>query len=65
MMSLVEGRLSDFLAIYNKRLGHVVPYMVGSPGFVRARSMYVPVDGYRVIKGELQHVSSNCPRRKL
>lgn len=50
LLSSVEGRLSDFLAIYDKKKGRIMPYMVGSPGFVGSIFMYVPVSSYRVIQ---------------
>ena len=56
MMSSIDGRLSDFLVVYDKELGQVVPYMVGAPGFVGAIFMYVPVDSYRVIQESLVRV---------
>lgn len=56
LMASIEGRLSDFLSIYDRKSGKIVPYMVGAPGFVGAIFMHVPVDSYRVIQESLDRV---------
>jgi phenylacetate-CoA ligase len=50
LLSSIEGRLSDYLYIRDKNTGKIIPYMVGSPGFVGAIFMEVPVNSYRVIQ---------------
>jgi phenylacetate-CoA ligase len=64
MMSSIEGRLSDFLAIYDKKADKIVPYMVGAPGFVGAIFMYVPVNSYRVIQERLDKIRIQLVRGK-
>ena len=53
LLSSVEGRFSDFLSVYDRELGKVLPYMVGAPGFVGAALMEAPVISYRVIQESL------------
>lgn len=56
LLASIEGRFSDFLSIYDRELGKVVPYMVGAPGFVGAALMEAPVTSYRVIQESLDHM---------
>lgn len=55
LISSIEGRMADFMAVYDKRKGCVVPVGPVYP-LVELASMHVPLESYRVIQEELNRV---------
>lgn len=56
MMSSIEGRVSQFMAIYDKQLNRVIPVRPESPGVISIALMQVPLKCYRVIQESLDRV---------
>jgi len=55
LMSSIEGRVSQFLAVYDKRMGRVVPVGPVYP-VTEVASMHTPLERYRVIQESLDNV---------
>lgn len=56
LMSSIEGRLSEFMAVYDKRLGRIVPVSPAGPGVIGVALMHVPLESYRIIQESLDRV---------
>jgi len=56
LMSSIEGRVSQFMAVYDKRLGRVVPVSTAAPGPFSMVLMHVPIENYRIIQESLDRV---------
>jgi len=44
LMSSIEGRVSQFMAVYDKKLKHVIPVSTAGPGLLGGILMYVPIE---------------------
>jgi len=56
LMSSIEGRVSQFMAVYDKRLKRVIPVSTAGPGLFGGILMYVPIENYRIIQESLDRV---------
>ena len=56
LMGSVEGRVSQFMAVFDKRLGRVVPVSTAAPGPFSLVLMKVPLDSYRIVQESLDRV---------
>jgi len=56
LMSSIEGRFSDFMAVYDKQLGRIIPVSTAAPGVFSMALMHVPLERYRVIQERLDRV---------
>ncbi|MGB9841305.1 MAG: phenylacetate--CoA ligase family protein [Candidatus Bathyarchaeales archaeon] len=56
LMSSIEGRVSQFMAVYDKQLGRVVPVSTAAPGPFSWVLMQVPIESYRVIQESLDRI---------
>ena len=56
LISSIEGRVSQFMAVYDKKLKHVVPVSTAGPGLFGGALMYVPLERYQIIQENLDRV---------
>jgi phenylacetate-CoA ligase len=56
LMASIEGRISQFMAIYDKRLGRIIPVSTAAPGPISIALMQVPLESYRIIQESLDRV---------
>ena len=56
LMSSIDGRISEFMAVYDKRLGRIVPVRPAAPGVLGMALMHLPLESYRVIQESLDKV---------
>jgi len=56
LMSSIEGRISQFMAVYDKRLGRVIPVSTAGPGVFSIALMHIPLERYRIIQESLERV---------
>jgi len=56
LMSSIEGRISQFMAVYDKRLGHVVPISTAGPGVFSIALLQIPLERYQIIQESLEKV---------
>jgi phenylacetate-CoA ligase len=56
LMSAIEGRVSEFMAVYDKRLGRVIPVSPAGPGVIGVALQHVPLESYRIIQESLSKV---------
>jgi phenylacetate-CoA ligase len=56
LMSSIEGRVSQFMAVYDKRLRRVIPVSTAGPGVFSMALMHVPLERYRIIQESLDRL---------
>jgi phenylacetate-CoA ligase len=56
LMKTIEGRVSQFMAVYDKQLGHVIPVSTAGPGLIGGILMYVPIESFRIIQESLDRI---------
>jgi len=56
LMSSIEGRVSQFMAIYDKRLGRVIPVSTAGPGVFSIALMHIPLERYQIVQESLDRV---------
>jgi len=56
LMSSIEGRVSQFMAVYDKRLGRIIPVSTVAPGPFSMALMQVPLESYRIVQESLDRV---------
>ena len=56
LMSSIEGRVSQFMAVYDKQLKRIVPVSTGAPGPFSMILMHVPIENYRIIQERLDRI---------
>jgi len=56
LMSSIEGRVSQFMAVYDRQLGRVVPVSTAAPGPFSMALMQVPLESYRIVQESLDRV---------
>jgi len=56
LMSSIEGRVSEFMAVYDKQLNRVVPVCPAGPGVIGMALMHVPMEQYRIVQESLGKV---------
>jgi len=57
LMSSIEGRISEFMAVFDKRLGRVVPVSPAGPGVIGVALQHVPLESYRIVQESLEKVT--------
>ncbi len=57
MISSLEGRSSQFMAVKDKETGNIIPVSTAAPGIIGNLLMYVPVDSYRIVQESLEKVT--------
>jgi phenylacetate-CoA ligase len=56
LMSSIEGRVSQFMAVYDKQLGRVIPVSTAGPGVFSIALMHMPLERYQIIQESLERV---------
>lgn len=56
IMASLEGRSSQFMAVYDKERRKVIPVSTAAPGIIGNLLMYVPVDNYRIVQESLDKI---------
>jgi phenylacetate-CoA ligase len=56
LMASVEGRISQFMAVYDKRLKRIVPVSTAAPGPFGLVLMHVPLESYRIVQESLDRI---------
>jgi phenylacetate-CoA ligase len=56
MMESLEGRSSQFMAVYDQESGKVVPVSTAAPGVISNILMHIPVESYRIIQESLDKI---------
>lgn len=64
LMSSIEGRVSQFMAVYDKRLGRVIPVSTAAPGVFSMALMHVPLERYQIVQESLDRVVIKAVRGK-
>lgn len=52
----LEGRASQFMAVYDKDLGKIIPVSTAAPGVISNTLMHVQVESYRIIQESLEKI---------
>jgi len=56
LMASIEGRVSQFMAVYDKKLKRIVPVSTAAPGPFSMVLMQVPLESYRIVQESLDRV---------
>jgi len=64
LLASVEGRVSQFMAVYDKKLKRVIPVSTAGPGLFGGILMYVPIENYRIIQESLDRVVIKAVKEK-
>jgi phenylacetate-CoA ligase len=56
LLSSIEGRVSQFMAVFDRKLGRVIPVSTAGPGLFGGTLMYLPIERYRIIQESLDRV---------
>jgi len=56
LISSIEGRTSEFMAVYDKQSGRIVPVRPAGPGVLGMPLMHLPLESYRIIQESLDKV---------
>ncbi|MEM2129438.1 MAG: hypothetical protein QXZ70_02445 [Candidatus Bathyarchaeia archaeon] len=56
LMSSIEGRVSQFMALYDKKLQRVIPVSTAAPGLFSAALMHIPFERYRIIQESIDKI---------
>jgi len=56
LMKSIEGRVSQFMAVYDKKLGRVIPVSTAAPGLFSGVLMHLPIEEFRIIQESLNKV---------
>jgi len=56
LMKSIEGRVSQFMAVYDEKLGRVIPVSTAAPGLFSGVLMHLPIEEFRVIQESLKKV---------
>jgi phenylacetate-CoA ligase len=56
VLGSLEGRASQFMAVYDKALEKVIPVSTAAPGLIGNLLMYVPVENYRIVQESLEKI---------
>jgi hypothetical protein len=55
-MKSIEGRVSQFMAVYDEKLGRVIPVSTAAPGLFSGVLMHLPLEQFRIIQESLNKV---------
>jgi len=56
LMASIQGRTCEFMAVYDKALGHVVPVRPTGPGIFGTVMMHLPLERYQIIQEALDRI---------
>ena len=56
LMKSIEGRVSQFMAVYDEKLGRVIPVSTAAPGLFGGVLMHLPLEQFRIIQESLNKV---------
>jgi phenylacetate-CoA ligase len=56
LIETIEGRISQFMAVYDRHSGKIVPMSTAAPGPISMALMQVPVESYRIIQESLDRI---------
>lgn len=56
LLDSIEGRVSQFMSIFDKKLGKIVPVSPAGPGLFGGALMYLPIERYRIIQESLDKI---------
>lgn len=56
LMSSLEGRVSQFMAVYDKRVGRITPVSTAGPGVFSIALMHLPLERYQIIQESLDRI---------
>ena len=56
LMSSLEGRVTSFMAVDDKKLGKIIPVLPAGPGVIGVALMHVPLENYRIVQESLERV---------
>jgi len=57
LVESIEGRVSQFMAVLDKKSGRVVPVSTAGPGVFSGALMNVPLERYRIVQEDLERVT--------
>lgn len=64
LLDSIEGRVSEFMSIFDKKLGKIIPVSTAGPGLFGGVLMYLPIERYRIIQESLNKVTIIAVRGK-
>jgi phenylacetate-CoA ligase len=64
IMKSIEGRVSQFMAVYDEKLGRVIPVSTAAPGLFGGVLMHLPIEQFRIIQESLNKVVIKAVKRK-
>jgi phenylacetate-CoA ligase len=56
LLSRLEGRVSQFMAIRDKDSGRILPVSAADPGFMTIALMHVPIESFRIIQESIDKI---------
>lgn len=56
VLESIEGRVSQFMAVYDKHSNRIVPVSTAAPGPFSMALMQIPLDSYRIVQESLDRV---------
>jgi phenylacetate-CoA ligase len=56
LLASIEGRISQFMSVLDKRLGKIIPVSTAGPGLFGGALMYLPIERYRIIQESLDKI---------
>lgn len=57
LMASIEGRVSQFMSVFDKRFGKIIPVSTAGPGLFSGVLMYLPIERYRIIQESLNKIT--------
>ena len=64
LMASIEGRISQFMAVYDKQSGRVIPVSSAAPGPLSMVLMNVPIERYQIVQESLSHLTIKAVKGK-
>jgi phenylacetate-CoA ligase len=56
LLESIEGRVSQFMAVYDKNSKQIIPMSTAAPGPISMTLMQVPLESYRIIQESLDRI---------
>jgi phenylacetate-CoA ligase len=56
LLASIEGRVSQFMSVFDKGLGKIIPVSTAGPGLFGGALMYLPIERYRIIQESLNKI---------
>ncbi|MGB9959777.1 MAG: phenylacetate--CoA ligase family protein [Candidatus Bathyarchaeales archaeon] len=64
LMASIEGRVSQFLSVYDRKLERIIPVSTAAPGPFSMALMQVPIESYRIVQESLEKVTIKAVKGK-